>query len=435
MKNWLVQHKGQWHKVKEIQDTGIPAHEVGGGNVYHVEGLDKPIHQSEITDMKMDGEIEKADKIPGGLADKKKPSDFDAKKLTAGIKVEMEHTSDKGIATEIAMDHLTEDENYYDKLKEIEKQDRAEVTADGKITLEPGKESLKKDPKARWEKIKKALNHETAFLNIAEELNPKKKEELEDDEQADDGQDQMPEASEDTEQNMAEPTEESSEDMDATMPESEAQEGDAEAVSAEEDAESENPSEAETQDQPVDEAESEEIDPADAEAKIIQALKDDGYSEHEIAYIVHGHHAPEISQTDSAKADSIKNMSEIEAEHARRQKDVEHQHSQRLLDLEYDAASSKKKQADHDLEHKKRLADLEYEQLKSKNNEKDPIAEMKAKQVELELEMKRKEKELELEFKRKELELKLRAQELALKQKQIDKESAVKEPKKEETND
>ena len=63
----------------------------------------------------------KADKIPGGLADKKKPSDFDPKKLAAGIKVEMEHTSDRAIATEIAMDHLTEDNDYYEKLATIEK--------------------------------------------------------------------------------------------------------------------------------------------------------------------------------------------------------------------------------------------------------------------------------------------------------------------------
>lgn len=61
------------------------------------------------------------DKIPGGLADKKKPKDFDKEKLDEGIKVEMEHTSDKSVAKEIAMDHLTEDPKYYKKLKTIEK--------------------------------------------------------------------------------------------------------------------------------------------------------------------------------------------------------------------------------------------------------------------------------------------------------------------------
>jgi len=65
--------------------------------------------------------LAKADKIPGGLADKKKSSDFDASALAAGVKVEMEHTSSREIATEIAMDHLTEDPHYYRKLKTIEK--------------------------------------------------------------------------------------------------------------------------------------------------------------------------------------------------------------------------------------------------------------------------------------------------------------------------
>lgn len=60
------------------------------------------------------------DKIKGGLADKRKPSDFDRKALEAGIKVEMEHTNDPHMAKEIAMDHLEEDPKYYEKLSKIE---------------------------------------------------------------------------------------------------------------------------------------------------------------------------------------------------------------------------------------------------------------------------------------------------------------------------
>jgi hypothetical protein len=82
------------------------------------------------------------DRIPGGLAkgktlidlankyDKKgyyEPKQFAAKiikpQLMKGIKVEMEHTTDVRIATEIAMDHLWEDLNYYDKLAKIETED------------------------------------------------------------------------------------------------------------------------------------------------------------------------------------------------------------------------------------------------------------------------------------------------------------------------
>jgi hypothetical protein len=91
-------------------------------------------------------EITKADilsivneeKLKGGLSDKKTLEDIakkhDKKKyyhikdmvgslkkqLTKGIKVELEHANDKKVAREIALDHLYEDPNYYDKLEKIE---------------------------------------------------------------------------------------------------------------------------------------------------------------------------------------------------------------------------------------------------------------------------------------------------------------------------
>lgn len=69
------------------------------------------------------------ERIPGGLAAGKKPSDFDKRQLKKGTKVELEHTSagkkpstkDLEIAREIAMDHLMEDPLYYEKLAKIEK--------------------------------------------------------------------------------------------------------------------------------------------------------------------------------------------------------------------------------------------------------------------------------------------------------------------------
>lgn len=60
------------------------------------------------------------DHIPGGLADKKDPSDFDPKQLQMGIKVGQEHTNDLSIAEDIAMDHLTEIPDYYTRLKKME---------------------------------------------------------------------------------------------------------------------------------------------------------------------------------------------------------------------------------------------------------------------------------------------------------------------------
>lgn len=71
--------------------------------------------------MKGNKSMEKGEKIPGGLASGKKKEDFNQVSLNQGIKVELEHTKNKNIAAEIAMDHLTEDPKYYDKLKRIEK--------------------------------------------------------------------------------------------------------------------------------------------------------------------------------------------------------------------------------------------------------------------------------------------------------------------------
>ena len=61
------------------------------------------------------------EQLQGGMADGKKDSDFNTKELTAGMKVEREHTNDDKVAREIARDHLTEDPHYYCKLKKIEK--------------------------------------------------------------------------------------------------------------------------------------------------------------------------------------------------------------------------------------------------------------------------------------------------------------------------
>lgn len=76
-------------------------------------------------------ENQKKDNIPGGLAKNKTLKDFVdkykvslhvvEKELEKGIQVEMEHTTSRSIAKEIAMDHLWEDLKYYTKLKTVEK--------------------------------------------------------------------------------------------------------------------------------------------------------------------------------------------------------------------------------------------------------------------------------------------------------------------------
>jgi len=63
------------------------------------------------------------DVIPGGLGDDIDFGDalekFGLLRIWKGIKVELEHTSDKNVAFEIAVDHLVEDKDYYEKLEEV----------------------------------------------------------------------------------------------------------------------------------------------------------------------------------------------------------------------------------------------------------------------------------------------------------------------------
>lgn len=41
--------------------------------------------------------------------------------LAKGIQIELEHTTDKHVAQEIALDHLNEYPDYYDRLEKVEK--------------------------------------------------------------------------------------------------------------------------------------------------------------------------------------------------------------------------------------------------------------------------------------------------------------------------
>ena len=62
----------------------------------------------------------KKNKLKGGKGDKLTADQVNPYELSAGIRVEMEHTLDVKIAKEIALDHLSEDPNYYTHLKAME---------------------------------------------------------------------------------------------------------------------------------------------------------------------------------------------------------------------------------------------------------------------------------------------------------------------------
>jgi 2'-5' RNA ligase len=85
------------------------------------------------------------DKLEGGKADRMTEADFDPKELAEGAKHELEHTKNIELAREIAMDHLSEDPDYYKHLKAVEASKRkCDHTRDGKWCgrCEPLKESL-----------------------------------------------------------------------------------------------------------------------------------------------------------------------------------------------------------------------------------------------------------------------------------------------------
>ena len=60
---------------------------------------------------------EEVETLTGGVGDATAASDVDPAELSLGQTVEMEHTTDPNIATEIALDHLSEDPQYYTKLR------------------------------------------------------------------------------------------------------------------------------------------------------------------------------------------------------------------------------------------------------------------------------------------------------------------------------
>jgi len=96
----------------------------------------------------------KYNKIKGGKADKLTPQGLARKhcvfigtiekEIAAGVKIEMEHTNDKDLATEIAMDHIYEFVDYYTnkagglKASEKKMEKNGEVKTEGFLSLFKG---------------------------------------------------------------------------------------------------------------------------------------------------------------------------------------------------------------------------------------------------------------------------------------------------------
>jgi hypothetical protein len=99
--------------------------------------------------------------LPGGKGDDLEEKDVDPEEFEMGIQVESEHTTNKKIAREIALDHLAEDPKYYTKLKMLHKDN-------------PRKASKKKNKKlwgtVKKEAVKKMGGHSARAMQYATKL-------------------------------------------------------------------------------------------------------------------------------------------------------------------------------------------------------------------------------------------------------------------------
>jgi len=94
-------------------------------------------------------------KLKGGLSDNMSLEDIARKHnvflgtikqaVEAGVKVEMEHTNDKTQAEEIARDHVSEDPEYYKKLKKMEAKEQTMSDASGSYEAPLTTTILKRD--------------------------------------------------------------------------------------------------------------------------------------------------------------------------------------------------------------------------------------------------------------------------------------------------
>jgi hypothetical protein len=98
------------------------------------------------TFLKYNSALKEDESLKGGKADKMSLGDIavkhkvDIETLTdqflQGVQIEKEHTKDRKMAVEIAMDHLAEDPHYYKKLKKIETNEDDKVSAKKQFSMD-----------------------------------------------------------------------------------------------------------------------------------------------------------------------------------------------------------------------------------------------------------------------------------------------------------
>lgn len=103
--------------------------ELNGGKKEEGHGNIDPDALREFLERYKDHEVSLGitlDNLTGGLGDKitiaQALEKFDFEQLHKGVNVELEHTNNVLIALEIAVDHLVENDKYYDYLEDMEKE-------------------------------------------------------------------------------------------------------------------------------------------------------------------------------------------------------------------------------------------------------------------------------------------------------------------------
>ena len=299
-----------------------------------------------------------------------------------------------------------------------------EVTPDGKVEIEVGKEPLDKQPdmdaaqsnaqdaandyaalkeleekkkkkkkkvlksiQEEWELLKAKLDHNKAIMNITERAEPEEEpiEEQPMEQPQPDEQDLSPEELQILEQlgGGAQEGEDIPEDV---------------AAVAEQQGES-----------------PEELD----EEELIDIMQQLGYSEAEIAHVIHDHAAPQIDPVDQSKIDAsnakledARAASEQDRSHKQRMNDLEHQYAMKMKDFEAQLKQKELEVNDPEMErsHKQRMLDVEYQKAQRDLEMDDAISEKEHAQRmrDLEYEYAKKEKELVLEQKKQEMDLKMK---------------------------
>lgn len=109
---WMIKWNEQLQEYEEVEGD-----EFNFNVTSTTKGLDQ-LSERHMTYKDFYTDLREDNQLRGGVGDITAPEDVLPAELAMGVQIEMEHTSDVNIATEIALDHLTENPHYYTKLRQ-----------------------------------------------------------------------------------------------------------------------------------------------------------------------------------------------------------------------------------------------------------------------------------------------------------------------------